>query len=177
MDERTVMNIDLLEGLILLQRSWEEVKSDTVRNCFKHVGFVNETVTEDVENAGSECFIVEGQILPNYPSLSEQDWVEYIDADNDCATDGNDEKMPQLQTPAGDTVLTIDSDEETEENEECPVRAQDALNAVGLIRRFLANQEGSWHHMNNLMNIEDFISIQRQENMHQTTLNAYFSNI
>ena len=125
----------------------------------------------------SECFIVEGQILPNYPSLSEQDWVEYIDADNDCATDGNDEKMPQLQTPAGDTVLTIDSDEETEENEECPVRAQDALNAVGLIRRFLANQEGSWHHMNNLMNIEDFISIQRQENMHQTTLNAYFSNI
>ena len=85
--------------------------------------------------------------------------------------------MPQLQTPAGDTVLTIDSDEETEENEECPVRAQDALNAVGLIRRFLANQEGSWHHMNNLMNIEDFISIQRQENMHQTTLNAYFSNI
>ena len=48
------------------------------------------------------------------------------------------------------------------------------MSSTGLIRQFLANPEGSWPHMSSLQNIDVFIACQRQQNMRQTTLNAYF---
>ena len=59
MDERTVFNVDLRQGLISLKRSWDEMKSETIRNCFKHVGVHCEPNAEiDIDDP--EGFVVEG---------------------------------------------------------------------------------------------------------------------
>ena len=71
------------------------------------------------------------------------------------------------------TVTLAESDDEIIEIEQNQVTAHNAMSSIGLIRRFLANQ-GSWPHMSSLQNIEDFIACQRQQNMRQTTLIAYF---
>ena len=97
-----------------------------------------------------------------------------MDADNDCASSGIEENAPALQTQSGETVTLAESDDEIIEIEQNQVTARDAMSSIGLIRQFLANQEGSWPHMSSLQNIEDFIACQHQQNMRQTTLNAYF---
>ena len=95
MDERTVFNVDLMQGLIFLQRNWDEMKSETIRNCFKHVGVHCEPSAEiDIDDPG---FVV-GQILPENSNIPVEEWFEFLDADNDCATSGIEENAPALQT-------------------------------------------------------------------------------
>ena len=68
----------------------------------------------------------------------------------------------------------LKGDDEIIEIKQNQVTAEDTMSSIGLIGRFLANQRGSWPQMSCLQNIEDFIACLRQQNMNQTTLNAYF---
>jgi hypothetical protein len=36
---------NLLQAMRLLEKAWEAVKPETIRNCFKHAGFWQNTVT------------------------------------------------------------------------------------------------------------------------------------
>ena len=149
MDERTVFNVDLMQGLIFLQRSLDEMNWETIRNCFKHVGVHCEPNAEiDIDDP--EGFVVEGQIPPENSKIPVEDWFELLDADNDCATTEVEDNAPALQTQSRETVTLAESDDEIIEIEQNQVTAQDAMSSIGIIRPFLANQRGRWPHMRTL---------------------------
>ena len=73
-----------------------------------------------------ECLVMEGQTPPARSNISHEQWIEYLDADRECnATNGNDEEIPQLVSTTGETVVTVESDDNMEdENETQPVSTQ-----------------------------------------------------
>ena len=164
----TASGLPGLSGQILLEKA-RKIATD----CFKHVGVHCEPNAEiDIDDP--EGFVIEGQIPPENCNIPVEEWFEFLDAVNDCETSGIEDNAPALQTQSGQTFTLAESDDEIIKFEQNQVTAQDAMSSIGLIRRFLANHEGTWPHMSSLLNIEDFIACQRQQNMRQTTLNANF---
>ena len=103
MDERTVFNVDLMQGLIFLQRSWDEMNWETIRICFKHIGVHCEPNAEiDIDDP--EGFVVEGQIPPKNSNIPVEEWFEFLDVDNDCATSGVEDNATALKTQFGETI-------------------------------------------------------------------------
>ena len=43
------LTINLLDAVYLLSEAWEDVKSATIANCYRHAGFVKDPVIESVE--------------------------------------------------------------------------------------------------------------------------------
>ncbi|KAK9709161.1 hypothetical protein QE152_g26788 [Popillia japonica] len=81
-------NINLLEAIRLIDRSWNKVTQTTIKNCFIHAGFLNrENEIEVHSDSDNEEFTIENNLpLAKYmklfgdKSVTMKDYVEVDDA-------------------------------------------------------------------------------------------------
>ena len=119
-----VKRIKLIDCIYLLKDAWSKVQPATINNCFAHAGFK----APDIETL---------ETFETPDNLTTEDWVEFVDFDNDTETTGDldDEEITQgvkrrKLNPADETV------EEDDHEDEQTTRLQ--LNtALDTVRSFL----------------------------------------
>ena len=107
-------SIDLLQALKFLSRSWYKVSSETVINCFRHVGFRDDNEIEEImcENEDFQNFqsniesLVSGVTVQDYLSIDDNVFVvETAFASNEvqvvqerveAANESDDDAVPQI---------------------------------------------------------------------------------
>ena len=165
-------SLNLLQALLIIQKSWEKVSQRTIENCFRHVGFGEGFMhNDDTINGISED--TEKQISEHFP---EANLGDYLDADENLDTSNGTTEEAIVRDILGEE-LSDDSDQEVNVNEEDPriiPTRESAAAAMKILRLFLENQEGSSKSIMSLSKIEGFITdLTFQKFTKQTLITSY----
>ena len=137
---------NVLDAIRMISAAWEEVKPETVKNCFRKAGWrkdaVDITTTNDDEDDIPLSVLRERLCLPE--SMTFED---YVNVDNDLATDEVLTEEAILSSLRPQAAATQNEEEEDDEDEEGATTEKsvcslaDAKAYLQEIRRFLESRE------------------------------------
>ena len=169
----TAKDINLYDAIFMLKKSWDEVSTETIKNCFRRSGFGYEPPFDCNE---------EVEYHSNWNELSEKmsiniDFDEYVSVDDDIITSEKIYSLPgtsaQNFDDSEDTEIDADINEEITEE---PVKLIEAMNAISTLR---------WFHYQSNEEIEKSLELidkivenvfKLKSNAKQSKITDYFSN-
>lgn len=155
--------INILEALHFVNEAWNNISDVTIRNCFRHGGFVKTEEEEEEEDDHSK-------------DLAEKTYEDWMDIDRDLQTSEQYSEDQIYQSIINE--ITNNNDEENDESDEeevdvvvKPPSNKEVLEALDVIRRAV-------HHRGNNFNIqyeyEQYIFGILEENKKQTKITNFF---
>lgn len=77
-------DMNLLDAIHILQKSWEDVKPETIANCFRKAGFTtDECIIEDTEEDSTVMVVPEQwSVFKEHFNCQETDFEEYLKVDS-----------------------------------------------------------------------------------------------
>ena len=139
----------------MLETSWQKVTTNTIKNCYRKVGFVSGDLIQETpeEDDPEHVFTVETTAFAEEMGSITMD--EYINADSllETAFNEQDSRRDDCNDGQNDEVQqeTV-SDDDADEINQVPT-VSDAINALSTIQSFLENSEGGYDHLKNLEKI------------------------
>uniref|UniRef100_A0A1E1XRR1 Putative tigger transposable element n=1 Tax=Amblyomma sculptum TaxID=1581419 RepID=A0A1E1XRR1_AMBSC len=182
LDSGKSYDIDLLGAVHMLASSWNTVKPETIKNCFRKCGFGDapEACSAEVAEASSD----DDSVVLNrgYAALSEGVAFEaYVDVDNGVETSGplsDEDIITAACAPQGSRVAnTAESDEESDEgdNPAPPPSACEVASALDLAARYFSADENSDPALELLGKLQSMLVESRHKKRKQTHITNYFS--
>ena len=175
----TQVKIDVLSAIKILRKSWLAVTKNTIKNCFKKVGFV--TKGEDTEDEPmQEQQQCEEEDIETWRRLaecgvvdSETDLIAYVSTDNDLVTRKTvteDTIMTQIRDVV-EAVEDVATDGEDDDDDEPPPTLREALAMLKKLQHFLEcdSSIGSLH-LRNLEYLESKLVEKCIRKAKQTTI-------
>ena len=163
----------------IIEKSWGKVTKQTIDNCFKHVGFVQDKTFVFEEDSTANIFEdTHTKISEYYPVAN---LVDYLDADNNLRTADSVTEESIISNIRRDD-LSDDSDEEIildDEDEIVPPRHESAATALRTLRVFLEGQDDSSMLLLCLSEIEDYsiTELTFRKATKQMLITSYSTNI
>jgi hypothetical protein len=182
----TVKDIELLDALIMLKNSWDEVTQQTIRNCFIKSGFKFETIETDIEESNTTELLDESvwnELIDNM-GIECANFEEHINVDNDVFTSEEITDDVILNNVNSDNALCdkevddeeteIEESESDEEQRDEPINMIEALNAISQLRKYVIQFDSleSGHYLIN--NLENLIYHNRENNSTQSKITSFF---
>lgn len=140
-DAHTEFTISLLDAMRLLQQAWQSVTPATIRNCYRHAGFlVSEPATSETADDIDELDDIPLARLAGMGTSSSvlQEFVNF--ADDDATTSGmvtDEEIIMQTLEKRECTATTSSTDEDdNDDGESLPVPTiSNGFNAIAILRQ------------------------------------------
>ena len=164
-------NVNLLDAIHLLSEAWDDVKKETVANCFKHAKF---TKTEET----LESIDVFGDVdLPE--NMTEDDLLAQVEQDKDLEVAGtytDEELVEEARRKRQNTDLTAndDDDENADDEIEEDILSADVIAALKVVRKF-SQKNNLNQEIVSLRSIEKKVMLQKANNSKQTTIKSFFT--
>ncbi|KAH7981873.1 hypothetical protein HPB52_001362 [Rhipicephalus sanguineus] len=159
----TELKVDLLGAIQIMTGACQDVKTDTVANCFRKAGFVTAELAETGEDCDDERINDAFRELSSLftaavpPELSADDFVE-VDCNVQAVASLADEDIVAAVAGTQDAQADSSGGDENRPDEAAAARAYSAAEvaaAFGLIRRCCSDMEGiGLSHLDSLDNIE-----------------------
>ncbi|CAI6372202.1 unnamed protein product [Macrosiphum euphorbiae] len=153
--------INILEALHFVNEAWNNISDVTIRNCFRHGGFVKTEEEEEEEDDHSK-------------DLADKTYEDWMDIDRDLQTSEEYSEDQISQSIINDKDNDEENDESDEEEVDVVVKPpsnNEVLEALDVIRRAV-------HHRGNNFNIqyeyEQYIFEILEENKKQTKITNFF---
>ena len=187
-DNSTDFRTSVLDAIVLLKQTWDEVSSVTVANCFKHCGFVHGNTKED-DNQDDEAMDDHDfdEVVDWLDSLLPQDNAEdildeYVSIDDNVPTSAEltDNELAEIvrnEATQNDTAGTDDDEDEDEDEDDIEIvkpTYKEVGKALGTLKNYLLFISNNQNLMAGLTAIEDAVQIDRQRCMKQATLTDMF---
>ena len=174
-------DINLLQAIIMPDKAWAKVTSNTVRNCFHHVGFTLRTLDTEVavtSNDPLECFVVESQEYSAVLEIMPKD--DYIDCDTFLSVC----EHPSSIRLVSNEVETTEEDEESDTVEEVEtvedlqtVSAKEALKAVVKLQAFFFLEGNGLEDIKQLQKLQyQVFKAKENRKIQMTTLDCFSGN-
>ena len=175
--QKKIMGIDsgiefkptVIDALTILHRSWGKVTSATVQNCFRHVGFTDETVeANELEEQPSEV----ARTFSVFCEKSGQTYNldEFIDIDEAVFT-VEEVLTPNLQIP---DVVEDDDDDDDEVDVIAPPTITDCVKALTTLDRFIELRMENDEDLRCTATIEEKLMGKASTSKRQTSITNYF---
>ena len=164
-------------ALVMLETSWEKVTTNTIKNCYRKVGFVSGDLIQETpeEDDPEHVFTVETTAFAEEMGSITMD--EYINTDSllETAFNEQDSRRDDCNDVQNDEVQqeTV-SDDDADEINQVPT-VSDAINALSTIQSFLENSEGGYDHLKNL-EMSDFVFKIKNQRVSQSNITDYFQS-
>uniref|UniRef100_A0A914VZL2 HTH CENPB-type domain-containing protein n=1 Tax=Plectus sambesii TaxID=2011161 RepID=A0A914VZL2_9BILA len=187
-DEKKDFLINLLNALHLLRRAWDDVKPETVHNCFRKAAFVSNDAMADVGGMPNDEGIDE--ILNLWENLkvhgyieNDVDWVDYIRIDEEVITGGAlslAEIVEGCSTAVADGANKLsdsevmDIDDEEAKIEEPAITSLQAQNAMRLVRQYVEKNFADPVLLRYSDGLDNAIFLERYKNQKQRKLTDFF---
>uniref|UniRef100_A0A915DEH2 DDE-1 domain-containing protein n=1 Tax=Ditylenchus dipsaci TaxID=166011 RepID=A0A915DEH2_9BILA len=141
-DSKQDFLFNLLNALHCLRKSWGEVKSSTIANCFRHAAFKIDDVppAEEDDDAVDELLLTWAR-LQDLGDFEEGEMEDYLHIDDEVVTDGAQtledivEEIAANNSQLADSE-TMDVDVEDVDPVEPPITSIEALKAMEIVRRY-----------------------------------------
>lgn len=175
MEQNTVSSINVLQAMRMVDKSWRNVTSNAVKNCFKACGFPVQ-MQENIE--------VEGDKTPEEwnkcMSHSEVTFEEFVTCDDEVATAGT-----LTEEEIMDTVIhgveSDDIDEDLNDEPQDPptiISISEARKAVNTLRSFIEQCSNTEDDIfSSLFNIENKIDVESVNCLKQKELPTFLCRI
>uniref|UniRef100_A0A915EM16 DDE-1 domain-containing protein n=1 Tax=Ditylenchus dipsaci TaxID=166011 RepID=A0A915EM16_9BILA len=85
-DQKQDYLFNLLNALHLLRKAWEGVKPETIKNCFRHAAFNEESPTEEEHFAVDELLLAWARLQDLDGINEEAEMFEYMHVEYDVVT-------------------------------------------------------------------------------------------
>ncbi|KAH8042298.1 hypothetical protein HPB51_021382 [Rhipicephalus microplus] len=173
MDNSSQYEVSLLSAINMLARAWTRVKKETIANCFRACGFM--------ENSGdaSPCAPVEVQTneLDDgsfRAALGDVRFDEYVAVDSNVGTCGplTDSEIVQMVRPH-DCIPENDDDDDDIGNEP-PPRAADVAAGLALAQRFFVGEHNAEEALRHVYSLQNLLAAARFGK--QKKMTDYFSS-
>lgn len=187
-EEKNIVPINILQAMRMAKKSWENVTQQTIANCFKACGFVNEetepeilTVTPDpVEDPiESEWNVIMAHCNMNNNTTFE----DFVEVDNDVAVAGTltDDEIVAAVADRDEAGADDDdgsgADDETGADELHFVTIKEARRAVETIHTFIEQSSDICDSVfSAIVAIENTIDIQSKRAMKQSRITDFFNS-
>ena len=167
----TSRDFNLFDSIIMLNKSWAEVKVTTIQNCFTKSGFSSDSAVEETDETQD---IIWTEITANL-GLSGLPFEDYVSADNSIVSSEALNQNNQLIEIQEDINSSEDTDVyDIEEEEEPPVKLIDGLNSIFVLRKYLYQSSGDIEsHLKMVDEIENFV-FQSMSQRKQSKITDYF---
>ena len=137
---------DLYQAITLAAQAWESVSQQTMQNCFRHCGFVHETVVGDTGQELEEAIQDFGNIFEKLaqamtlaPGVTA---TSYLSADDQTAICARAKEDDIVQTVVNSTLE--EDVTAVEDNDDCqpqvPVKASEEAAAIDILQLFIVQQ-------------------------------------
>lgn len=170
-------NINLLDAGRMLNKAWNQVTQQTIRNCFRKAGFNNEKTNVEVATEELNLDIGLSVVTERWREVAtDVSYNTYVDVDSEVAVCGEltEEEIVQQVTQKHD--LSDDEYEGEDGVTEEPVpTSSEALKMVGNLRRFIEYQANVSDDLFHAINkIEDFVNCVKINKPKQTEITNFF---
>ncbi|PSN37308.1 hypothetical protein C0J52_21024 [Blattella germanica] len=161
---KELKDINLLGAVVLLHKSWEDVKAETIKNCFRKAGFSKEESYSIEEEELDEPVPEEWSDFQNVVSCQENyDSFVNVDADILIAEHPTDEEIIESVT-AQQNDSELDDDMDIAEDEVPQLKptpsAVQALDALATFRCYIQGQSQMGHDSKGASPMEWLVQVQ-----------------
>lgn len=179
-DEKVIVPINILQAMRMANKSWENVKQETIANCFKACGFVKEDTEPEIITPldPAEDVAIESKWNTVMAHLNEHNttFEDYVDVDSDVAVTGTltDEEIAASVAERDDETGADDDD--GNEQEIHFVTTKEARCAIETIRTFVeqSNDIGDYV-FSAVVTIENTIDMQCNNALKQSRITDFFN--
>uniref|UniRef100_A0A915DJ73 DDE-1 domain-containing protein n=1 Tax=Ditylenchus dipsaci TaxID=166011 RepID=A0A915DJ73_9BILA len=179
--DKTNFFFNLLNALHCLRKSWGEVKSSTIANCFRHAAFKIDDVppAEKDDDAVDELLLAWAR-LQDLGDFEEGEMEDYLHIDDEVVTDGAQtledivEKIAANNSQLADSE-TMDVDVEDVDPVEPPITSIEALKAMEIVRRYTEKNFTDLSILKCSDTLDEAFYQLRAKNTTQKKLTDYFS--
>ena len=161
-----VKNVNLLDAAYLLSEAWDDVKQETVANCFRHSKFTKREISNE------NLDVLGDIVLPENMTMGEL--MDQIDIDKDVEVAGSytDEQLVEEVKRKRQKTDFIDHDDDDETEVDIPTA--EVLAALKIVRQFSQKNNYS-QDIISLRNIERKIVLQKAATSKQTNIDSFFT--
>ena len=156
----------MLDAAYLLSEAWDDVKQETVANCFRHSKFTKREISNE------NLDVLGDIVLPENMTMGEL--MDQIDIDKDVEVAGSytDEQLVEEVKRKRQKTDFIDHDDDDETEVDIPTA--EVLAALRIVRQFSQKNNYS-QDIISLRNIERKIVLQKAANSKQTNIDSFFT--
>lgn len=179
-DNHASYEINLLKAFFLIKKAWQFVSSETIANCFRKAGFLNEPIFVDINEEDSDSSSVENlwsnfaARKPLNSSIKLNDFL-YID---DCVTTKGDvtdiDIVEHVLLKRNGLDVEDDDNDDSEEIVIPPIT--DIGAAFDIIKRYLIAQQKAENALNSLLQVENNISRFEINKRKQCKITRFFAS-
>lgn len=164
----TAKKLSILDALYLIASSWNSMRDEVIQNCFRKAGFI---IQDDINE---EDMPLSSFILPRPSNMTEEEFDQFIDLDNELATGEPIELSDILPEASSGAIELSDSDDADEEAIQTlpPPSMKDALAAIDTLKRFFSDHDQA--DLSGLYHVEQEILNQVAPTI-QSKITDYFS--
>jgi hypothetical protein len=177
-DENVDFTFNLLDSLSLLREAWNEVTTDTVKNCFRSAGFSEMPDPQDEEEENVNVMADFGNVFERlrvaFSIPGEVDVSTFLALDDDLEVAGNltdDDILNQLN----DNTSVADDVDKYDELEPTGVSSKDGLLAARTLQQYLRQHPyASDAHCTMSQQLLSFLENEALSHMKQTKITNFF---
>lgn len=175
-ENRGLVPINVLEAVRYVKKAWDEVTSQTIRNCFAACGF--DTETNEASNEDSDGVSDTDWELISASLVADIHFMEFVEVDCElpvCETPTDEHIVAEVQqTQSSSTEVQSDDDEEViNDIETQPPTAGKARRALETVRMYLESCEDVDPEMFTKLNTVSRIIRTNEKKLIQTNIKDY----
>lgn len=181
------LRMDVLQAIRYIIQGWDEVDTETIRNCWRHTGILPAGTNADLQNSSENIrrttdpifdslvealqalHLPDAMQVEEFLAIPEENVVYEVPRDDQII-----EQLVDMFKEKADTE-EIDQDEADDSSEIPIVNATVALGALETVYTFLLQQDSGSEHMKSVNKIEKYIREKQASVIRQTTLDQYFT--
>jgi transposase len=175
------LKMDVLQAIKFIIKSWKEVSSQTIYNCWNHTKIlpdrinltnpsddINDPTTNQLSQAVAALNLNDTIPIQEYLNNPEEETVYEVPDDNNII-----EALVEMYKQQPEVY--IDDFDEDDSAEQVLVSSSEALKGLEIVRTFLLQQENSSQQIKLVNSLDRYISLKTINTMRQTTIESYLN--
>ena len=179
------LKMDVLQAIKFIIKSWKEVSSQTIYNCWHHTKIlpdrinvnlsnfsddINDPTTNQLSQAIAALNLNDAIPIQEYLNNPEENSVYEVPDDNNII-----EALVEMYKQQPEIDTNDFEDEEDDSVEQVLISASEASKSLEIVRTFLLQQENSSQQMKLVNSLDRYISLKTINAMRQSTLESYLN--
>ena len=169
-------NMTILDAMMTIADAWDEVKQETIVNCFRHAGFqLSSGKATALEEASlTQCDPELNQLFSQLNSDKSASLDDYLQVDNQILPTEHLTIEDIIQRVRGDQREDEEEDDKDDSEAIPQVSSKTAEEAIKTLRHYLMQQEDSNSLLKDLNKFQNFVESTSLRQRKQTTITSFF---
>lgn len=173
-DEGREWKPNLLDGINYIHKSWADVTDKTIKNCFRHAGFVESPSSSEDVNDDEDDYVPLSELLRQLKERNKDvmDEETYLGIDQNLVT-SPELTVSEIANEIRERHVPASEESESEDEVEVPPSKNEALQCIEVLRKYFSSISGTEEDLNSVYKLEKRIMLSNPHTK-QTRIDGFF---